>query len=127
MRDRSCVFLACAAFCAGAAFGQTEEHASPSAVSPGTQVTPAPPRVVPFGTAHLEYREALRRDLVAAMEEKAAAIREGRTAALGDIDARIQELRRRQEELQERMALGRVPDTPSTPPPHSRAASSTNP
>ncbi len=64
-------------------------------------------------------------DLVAAMEEKAAAIREGRTAALGDIDARIQELRRRQEELQEKMALGRV-DTPSTPPPHSRAASSTN-
>jgi hypothetical protein len=125
MGHRTCVFLACAAFCAGVAFGQTEEHAA--ADPSGTQVTPAPPRIVPFGTAHLEYREALRRDLDAAMEEKAAALREGRTAAIGAIDARIAELRRRSSELEKQMELAGVPDTPPTPPPHSRAASSTNP
>lgn len=135
MKLRPCLLPPCAALCAGAALlgtacGQPQGDVSAAAPPhiPETQVTPAPPRIVPFGTAYLEYQEALRRQISAVLEERASAVREGKSAeVIRVIDARIDALQRRVSSLQGTMQRAGVPETPPTPPPHSRAVLSTNP
>ncbi len=105
-----------------------EDAAGPEGSAPDVQLTPAPPRYVPYGTDLRERLVTAREQLRIATDRKADAVQQGKTGEeIRALDAQVEEWQRKLAAVQSEMEIGNVPAQPLTPRPHTRAVPSTGP